>query len=111
MKKRNIVVMLLLTIITFGIYTLYWSCSFQNQLKAKTGQGFGGFGHLVMLFVTFGIYSIYWHFVVSGRLARLGARENNLVIGVLALIGLSIVSMFMLQNDANNLPEQTPAAA
>ena len=55
MKKRNLIVMVLLLLFTFGIYGVYWYCSFQNQLKKQTGLGFGGIMHLVVTILTFGI--------------------------------------------------------
>ena len=56
MKKRKIVVMILLCVITLGIYSIYWQCSFQGQLKEQTGKGFGAIGHFFMCLITFLIY-------------------------------------------------------
>lgn len=104
MKKRSIGVMILLSLITFGIYPVYWQCSFQNQLKKVTGKGFGGFGHFVMCLVTFGIYSLYWNYAAGKRIAAAGAKDDRSIIYiVLALVGLGFINMFLLQAQANEL--------
>jgi len=103
MKKRSIGIMILLCLVTCGIYAIYWQCSFQNQLKQKTGKGFGGVGHFFMCIITFGIYSIYWQYAASKRVNMLGGNDNAVLYLILALFGLGFINMFLLQNDANKL--------
>ena len=103
MKKRNIIVMIILSLVTFGIYPVYWSCSFQNQLKKETGEGFGGFGHFLMCILTFGIYSIYWQYAAGKRLHKLGAENHAVIYLLLALIGLGFINQFLMQSQANSL--------
>lgn len=104
MKKRSIGVMILLSIITFGIYTIYWQCSFQNQLKKVTGKGFGGFGHFLMCLVTFGIYPLYWNYAAGKRLSAAGAKEDRAVLYlILSLVGFGWLNMFLMQAQANGL--------
>lgn len=112
MKKRSLVTLVLLTIVTCGIYGLYWFCSFQNQLKKETGMGFGGFGHLVMSVVTLGIYDLYWVYAVGKRLEVLGGRNNGGLYLYMALTGIGLAYVFLLmQNEANYLPETAEVAA
>ncbi len=103
MKKRNLFVMILLTILTLGIYQFYWTCSFQNQLKEKTGQGFGGFGHLLMLIFTFGIYGVYWQYAAGARLAKLGASNYSALYLIFFFVFLSWLNPFLMQSQANKL--------
>lgn len=103
MKKRSIIVMILLSIITLGIYQIYWTCSFQGQLKEKTGEGFGPLGHFVMILVTFGIYSIYWQFAAGRRLAKLGASDLSIMYLLFCFIAISFVNPFIMQSQANGL--------
>lgn len=104
MKKRNIPVMIILSIFTLGIYQLYWYCSFQNQLYKTTGKGFSGAGHLFMTIITLGIYNIYWQYAAGKRLAMLGAEDNSTMYLVLAFLALaSLINPFLMQNQANNL--------
>ena len=112
MKQRSIGVMILLTLVTFGIYSIYWNCSFQNQLKKETGLGFTGVGHFFMCIFTLGIYSIYWQYAAGKRLQKLGAEDQSILYLVLGLIGLGVINMFIMQHNANKLEEkEEPAPA
>ncbi|TVP94833.1 MAG: DUF4234 domain-containing protein, partial [Acholeplasmatales bacterium] len=72
MKERSIGMMILFTIITLGIYAIYWYIAFQVELKRQTGEGFGGLGHILVSIVTLGIYGLYWYYKVGERLEKQG---------------------------------------
>jgi len=104
MKNRSLGMMILLSLITFGIYPVYWQCSFQGQLKEKTGKGFGAVAHFFMCLITFGIYSIYWNYAAGKRLQEVGAQEDRSILYlVLSLFGLGIINMFLMQHQANKI--------
>ncbi|MFA6860277.1 MAG: DUF4234 domain-containing protein [Clostridia bacterium] len=103
MQKRSLVAMILLTLITFGIYGIYWYCSFQNQLKKNTGMGFGGVGHFFVSIITFGIYGLYWSFAVGKRIEALGGKNNGIIYLILTLIGFGWVANLLMQNEVNQL--------
>ena len=85
--KRNLFVVVFLTIITFGIYNIYWNASVQNQLYQKTGKGFEGLVHvLLQLFVS--PYLIYWFFVVSPRIGAAGGKNRGPIYGIINLAGM-----------------------
>ena len=90
MTRRQISTIIILSIVTFGIYYLYWYCSVQNQIRYRTGMGFGGLGHILATFFSLGIYGIYWHFVITQRLAAAGAVNKGQKYGVLYLVGMAI---------------------
>lgn len=96
--------MVLLTLITFGIYLIYWTVSFQAELKQKTGKGFGGFGHFIFLFVTLGIYLIVWNYKVGERLKYQGGDDNGLLYLILVLVGFGWLTPFLIQLEANKIP-------
>lgn len=103
MKKRSLVLMILFSVITGGIYGIYWYCSFQNQLKQKTGEGFSGLGHFLVSLVTFGIYTIYWNYAAGKRLQKLGATDNSIIYLIFSIIGLGGINALIMQSQANNL--------
>ena len=109
MKERSIGAMIVLTIITFGLYALIWMILFQIELREKTNQGFGGFMHFIMLFITFGIYGVYWQYAAGKRLAMQGADDNSVLYLILALFGLGWLNMFIMQSQANKLLLTTSA--
>ncbi len=103
MKKRSIGMMILLTIITAGIYGIYWFVAFQMELKAKTNEGFGGLAHFLLAIFTFGIYMIYWQYAAGKRLAKLGAEDHALLYIIFCFVALSFLNPFLMQNQANKL--------
>lgn len=111
MKKRSIGMMILLTIVTCGIYSIYWNISFQSELKKTTGKGFGGGMHFVMMLITFGIYSIYWQYAAGTRLADQGAENRGIIYLIFCFIGLSWLNPFLMQVQANKLSEVAAPAA
>ena len=108
-NKRRIGVSLLLTIITLGIYQIYWlyllvknTRAIQNDDSSCTAE------MLCLVFVPF--YSLYWWFtrgkIVKDKFAENGysAVGNGIVYLILAaFFELSIVSMAIMQNDFNTL--------
>jgi len=103
MKQRSIIGMILLTFITFGLYLIYWTISFQSELKEKTGEGFDGLGHFLMIIFTFGIYYIYWQYAAGKRLAKQGASDNSVIYIVLTLLSLGWLNPYLMQSQANTL--------
>ncbi len=93
--------MVILTIITFGIYLVVWSCMFQSELKKTTGKGFGGFGHFIVSLITFGIYPLVWTFKVGERLEILGCKNNGILYLIISLIGFSPIAYLLMQHEAN----------
>lgn len=104
MTNRNIGMLVILFLFTFGIYPIYWNIKFQSELKEQTGEGFGGFGHFLMMIFTFGIYAIYWQYAAGKRLAKQGASDNSVLYLILVLVGVGgIVNPILMQSQANDL--------
>lgn len=103
MRKRNLLMMIVLSFLTLGIYSIYWYCSFQSELKRETNEGFGGLGHLLATIFTFGIYYIVWSYNAGKRLEKQGAEDWSLIYLILTIVGLGIINMLLMQNQANNL--------
>ncbi|MDD3191900.1 MAG: DUF4234 domain-containing protein [Bacilli bacterium] len=102
MKKRSLLMMLLLTIITLGIYEVVWYVKFQMELKAQTGKGFGGLAHFLLTIVTFGIYFIYWQYAAGKRLAEQGLEDQSVLYLILAFV-FPVINPYLMQNQANKL--------
>ncbi|CAN5206365.1 hypothetical protein BH09ACT12_BH09ACT12_00360 [soil metagenome] len=74
-KIRSTGVCILLTIVTFGIYSLVWYYSTHEEMKRHSGQGLGGFLALILAFFI-GIVSPYLSSnEVGGLYARAGRPE------------------------------------
>jgi len=103
MKQRSIGMMILLTLVTFGVYMIIWTVLFQSELKRKTNLGFGGLGHLILIFVTFGIYYIYWNYKAGERIEKTGGPNNGILYLILVLIGFGWLNPFLMQSEVNKI--------
>ena len=64
MKKRNVGLAVLFSIITFGIYGIYWFVCLTNDsntINPEEKTASGGLA-IVLSLLTFGIYGIYWNY-------------------------------------------------
>lgn len=111
-NKRKIGVCILLSIVTLGIYTIYWEYLLIQNTRAIQKKESSCTGELLCLvFVPF--YSIYWWFtrgkIVKDRFAEHGysAIGNEILYLIFSVIGLAIVSMAIMQNDFNSLKSES----
>lgn len=102
LRERNIVLNLVLTVITCGLYGLYWQASITNELQEKTGRRVTASGGLAALytFVTCSIYFYYWLFKTGALVSELrearhlppdGASHENYIISALAALVVSLL--------------------
>lgn len=104
MKERNIALVIIFSILTFGIYGIYWVVSIQNGVKEKCGEGFGGVMTVILMIVTFGLYGIYWIYAMGERLHKCGAsKDNGLLYLALTVVGLGIVTYCLMQDEINKI--------
>ena len=111
-SKRPLGTCLLLTLITCGIYGIYWMICMVDDLNAASysnGAPSGGTVFLLSL-VTCGIYTLIWMYKAGEQLGR--AKEyatgapggnNGILFLLLCLVGLGIIPYFMIQNDLNQI--------
>ncbi len=110
-NKRKIGVCILLSIVTAGIYQIYWEYLLVKSTRAIKKDESSCTGEMLcLLFVPF--YSLYWWFtrgkVVKDGFAEYGhsAIGNEIAYLVLCIFGLSIISMAIMQNDFNSLSSE-----
>ena len=109
--QRNLALCIILSFVTCGIYGLYWLYTLTEDVNKLTGDPNATSGGIVILLslVTCGIYSWYWLYKQGERLdqiktARGIASSNSGVLYlVLGIVGLSIVSWALMQNELNKL--------
>jgi predicted permease len=58
-KERSWIVVILLSIVTLGIYGLYWQYAMFKEMKDHSGNGLGGGLGLVLTFITGGIVGLF----------------------------------------------------
>lgn len=69
-KKRNLIVVILLSLLTFGIYPiiLFSKVTDESNAVAKSDKTAGGFMAIVFMILTGGIYGYYWAYKLGKKL-------------------------------------------
>lgn len=110
--KRDIALAVVLSIITCGIYGIYWFVVMTDDVNRvsddyKTSGGMA----LLLTIVTCGLYGIYWEYKMGKKMYEAGQKhgkvisDNSVAYIVLALFGFSIVSYCLIQSDLNKFSE------
>ena len=104
-KQRKLVTCILLSLITCGIYSIYWVIMLAKEaVSVKDPADNAVLEIVLMLFLPFlGIFLTEKKFA-EGCAARGTAHSDNSVIYlVLGIFGLGIIGICMLQNDLNKI--------
>jgi len=72
-KPRGILFVILITIVTLGIYHLYWVYKVFDELKQHTGEGIGGVLGLVIALVI----GIVNYFVLPSEIGKMYERDDR----------------------------------
>lgn len=112
-QNRNIALSLILSIVTCGIYGLYWIYCLAkdvNTLCNAQNKPMGTEPGLVVVFslVTCGVYDIYFYWKSAKLLHSLtysnyAVEDNSLILALLQVFGLGIVSSCILQSTLNDI--------
>ena len=105
---KSIAACILLSLITCGIYQLFWAYSLCKSIRRLNGEPETCVGEFLCLtFVPF--YGLYWMYTRGEKIARGAAARGVTVqnIGTICLVlwlfGLGIVSYALVQNTLNSL--------
>ena len=107
--RRSVPMCVILSIITCGIYQLYWFVCVTNEADAVTGEpGPGGGMSLLFTILTCGIYGVYWGWKMGDKLDASRARHGvvpgsfAILFLLLNLFGLQIVTLAIIQSELNH---------
>lgn len=109
-QQRSIPLCIVLSLITCGIYSIYWFICLTDDTNQVAGVE-GTTGGMAFLFslITCGIYSLFWMYKQGEKLdnakcAR-GMQSSNsgIIYLVLSLFGFGIVSYALMQDSINKL--------
>lgn len=111
-QKRSIATCIILTIITCGIYGLYWFVVLADDtnrlLEDPQNQTSGGTA-LLLSIITCNIYGLYWMYKQGEKIDRIktarGMYSSNsgILYLILSLVGFSIISYALMQDELNKL--------
>lgn len=110
-QQRNIALCIVLSIVTCGIYGIYWFIVLTDDTntiaEAKEATS-GGLAFLLSL-VTCSIYLFYWAYKQGEKIdeakARRGIASSNsgILYLILCLVGCGIIAYALMQNELNKL--------
>lgn len=111
MKKRNVALCVIFTIITCGIYGLYWLVQINNCVNelADPPQKTSGVIVVLLTIVTCGLYGIYWAYRMGGLLdtalamRSMPTQNRSVTYLILAVIQLGFVGWILMQNTINSM--------
>ncbi len=104
-KERNIVVAILLTLVTCGIYGIVWAiCMAREAVSVKDENDDGILEIILMLLLPFVGFYLAEKKLAEGCAAKgIAHNDNSIIYLILGLFGLGIVNYCMLQNDLNKI--------
>ncbi len=110
-KEKNIVVCILLTIITCGLYGFYWMLTLTDDSITLAEKGEPSGSTVVLLtIITLGLYGIYWSFVMDKRLLTIEKKrgivgKSRIAIYVIFYIAGIIITLALMQNKINSMSD------
>ena len=110
-EQKNIALCVILSIVTCGLYGLYWLYTLTEDTKTLLGDANGTSGGIVVLLsiVTCNIYNLYWMFTQGEKIDRiktsrgLPSSNSGILYLILSLFGLSIISYAIMQSEINKV--------
>ena len=104
-KERNIVVAILLTLVTCGIYGIVWAIFMAREaVSVKDEKDDGILEIILMLFLPFIGFFLAEKKLFDGCTAKgIAKNDNSIIYLILGLFGLGIVDYCMMQNDLNKI--------
>ncbi len=103
-KKRNLVAVYILGIITFGIYFLYWLISTKNDINSLGGKIPTGW----LLIIP--IANIYWAYKYCEGFSENVKKDNNTLLWFIVYILVGIIMPAIVQSELNKIAAPTPPA-
>lgn len=103
---RSIPVAVILSIVTCGIYGIYWMIKMNDEINQLAGEPQATSGGMVFLLslVTCNIYGLYWMYKMGERCDRIKGTYGNsgVLYLIISFLGLQIVGYCLMQDTINH---------
>lgn len=105
-QPRSVGLCIVLSIITCGIYGIYWLYCIHEDVQEVCGRPMSVSGGMVIVLdiITCGIYGLYWSYKMGQFLDEAKGTpggSSGILYLVLSFFGLSIVAMALMQSELN----------
>ena len=111
-QQKNIALCIVLSLVTCGIYGIYWFITLTNDLNTATGEeGTSGGVAFLLSLVTCSIYMYYWAFKCGEKVYKIRQQNgeaggsNGVLYLILCLFGLGIVTYALVQSELNKVAQ------
>ena len=113
-QQKNVAVCIILSIVTCGIYGIYWFIKLTDELNALAeveAPTSGGTAFLLTM-VTCGIYGIYWAYKQGEKVDFAKTKRNmpssnsSVLYLILHIVGFGIIAYALMQNEINHMLQQ-----
>jgi hypothetical protein len=105
--KRSVAMSIVLTVITCGLYSLYWFIVLTDEVNkaANTPSDTSGVMSFLLTIITCGIYGLYWSYKMGDKLDRATGQNasRGILYLVLNLLGVGIVTYALIQDSLNKM--------
>ena len=103
-KSRGIAMAIILSIITCGIYGIYWFIKLSDEMNCLTGRtnDTSGVTAFLLSLVTCGIYSYYWAYKLGEKKDILDGKSSSSGVLYLILMLVLPIAVYALAQDAIN---------
>ena len=113
LQSKNIVTCIILSIVTCGIYGIYWLYCIATDINTLSDDpnAMSPVLVIVLSFVTCGLFFLYWVYksgtILDQKMVETGrtAESRPILYVVLAFFGLAIVTYALMQDPINKLAE------
>lgn len=110
-KEKNIALCIVLSLVTCGIYGLYWFVTLTDDTNTIAGEpGTSGVMAVVLTIITCGIYGLYWAYKCGEKIdkahqSRGEAASNGGVLYLILFIFGGIIAYALIQNEINKFAQ------
>ena len=111
-KEKNIALCIILSLVTCGIYGMYWFVTLTDDVNTISGdQGTSGVMAFVLTIITCGIYGLYWAYKCGEKIDKAHqnrgeAASNGGVLYLILYIFGGIIAYALIQNEVNKFAQQ-----
>ena len=103
--ETNIAIAVILSIVTCGLYGIYWMIKLNDEINQICGDTHANSGGMVFLFtlITCGIYGLYWMYKMGEKCDQIKGVNGNsgILYLILGIFGLGIVNYCLMQDTIN----------
>lgn len=107
-NKRDIATQIILTVITCGIYGLYWIAEITDDINnLREDYTTSGVTVVLLSILTCGLYLVYWNYDIGRKLYNLGQEngkdinDNSIIYMILSIIKGDLINLILIQSDLN----------